>query len=84
MREELDNKREAFLKEIESNKKGSVFTNPRSDVKKSKTPNHRGPKSIDLKAFKHQKNPDSEDEDYHLRASKMKDPRHPAKTLYQY
>ena len=86
MREEMDNKLEAFLKEIKSNKSASMVTNPRSDVDEIQDPQLSGSKthkSIAVHTASNNENPDSESDDYPVRASKMKDLKHPAKPLFQ-
>ena len=85
MREEIDNKFEAILKEIKSNKSASTVTNPRSELNENQEPQASGSKTnkpIGVHASLNE-NSDSEDEDYPLRASKMKDLRHPAKPLFR-
>ena len=85
MREEIDNKFEAILKEIKSNKSASTVTNPRSELNENQEPQASGSKtnkSIGVHASLN-KNSDSENEDHPLRASKMKDLRHPAKPMFR-
>ena len=85
MRAEMDNKLEAILKEIKSNKSVSMVTNPRSDVNEIQDPQTSGSKmdkSIGVHASNNE-NPDSESDDYCLRAPEMKDLKHPAKPLFQ-
>ena len=85
MREEMDNKLEAILKEIKCNKSASVTTNPRSDANEIQDPRPSGSRldpSIGVQASNNG-NSDSENEDYPLRASKMKDLKHPAKPLFR-
>ena len=85
MREEIDNKFEAILKEIKSNKSASTVTNPRSELNENQEPQASGSKTnkpIGVHASLNE-NSDPEDEDYPLRASKMKDLRHPAKPLFR-
>ena len=85
MREEMDNKLEAILKEIKYNKCASTVTNPRSDVNEIQEPQPSGSRtdpSIGVRASKNE-NSDSENDDYPLRASKMKDLKHPAKPLFR-
>ena len=85
MREEMDNKLEAILKEVKSNKTASTTTNPRSDVieiQDSQPSGSKTNKSIGVRASNIE-NSDSENDDYPLRASKMKDLKHPAKLFFQ-
>ena len=85
MREEMDNKLEAILKEIKNNKGASMTTNPRSDINEIQEPQPSGSR-IDPPIGVHasnKENSDSENDDYHLRASKMKDLKHPAKPLFR-
>ena len=84
MREEMDNKFEAILREIKTNKIASTVTNPRSEVNEiqDSQPSGSKTKSIGVHAS-YSENSDSENDDYHLRASKMKDLRHPVKPFFQ-
>ena len=85
MREEIDNKFEAILKEIKSNKSASTVTNPRSELNENQEPQASGSKtnkSIGVHASLNEIS-DSENEDHPLRASKMKDLRHPAKPMFR-
>ena len=85
MREEIDNKFEAILKEIKSNKSASTVTNPRSELNENQEPQASGSKtnkSIGVHASLNE-NSDSENEDHPLRASKMKDLRLPAKPMFR-
>ena len=85
MREEMDNKLEAILKEIKNNKCASMTTNPRSDINEIQEPQPSGSR-IDPPIGVHasnKENSDSENDDYPLRASKMKDLKHPAKPLFR-
>ena len=85
MREEMDNKLEAILKEIKNNKGASMTTNPRSDINEIQVPQPSGSR-IDPPIGVHasnKENSDSENDDYPLRASKMKDLKHPAKPLFR-
>ena len=72
----MDDKLETNLKEIRSNKSMSTTTNPRSEVAEAKNSNLSGYKSIGVHASNFE-NSDSENEDYPLKASGTKDPRHP-------
>ena len=85
MREEMENKLEAILKEIKSNKSASTVTNPRSDTNEMRENQPSGSKlskSIGVHASNNE-NSDSENDDYPLRASKMKDLKHPAKPFFE-
>ena len=79
MREEMDNKLEAILKEIKSKKIASTSTNPRSDVNEihdSQPSGSKTDKSIGVRASNIE-NSVSENDDYPLGASKLKDLKHP-------
>ena len=85
MREEMDSKLEAFLKEIKCNKSASIATNPRSDVNEMIEPQPSGSRmnqSTGVRASNIE-NSESENDDYPHRASKMKDLKHPAKPLFR-
>ena len=85
MREEMDSKLEAILKERKCIKSASVTTNPRSDANEIQEPRpseSRSDPSIGVRASDYG-NSDSENDDYPLRASKMKDLKHPAKPLFR-
>ena len=85
MRQEMDNKLEAILKEIKSNKIASAQTNPMSDVNEIQGSQPSGSKtnrSIEVCASNIE-NSDCENDDYPLRTSKRKDLKHPAKPLFQ-
>ena len=85
MREEMENKLEAILKEIKYNKSASTVTSPRSDVNEIQEPQPSGSRtdpSIGVHASNNE-NSNSENDDYPLRASKMKDLKHPAKPLFR-
>ena len=85
MREEMDNKLETILREIKSNKSASITTNPRSEINENRNQQPTGSKT-DRSIGVHASNigdSDSENDDYPLRASKMKDLRHPAKPLFR-
>ena len=85
MREEMENKLEAILREIKSNKSASTVTNPRSDINKIRENQPSGSKlskSIGVRASNNEDS-DSENDDYPLRASKMKDLKHPARPLVE-
>ena len=85
MREEMDNKLEAILKEVKSNKTASTMTNPRSDINEIQDPQPSGSKTVRSMGVRasNNENSDSENDDYPLRTSKMKDLRHPAKPLFR-
>ena len=85
MRQEMDNKLEAILKEVKSNKTASTATNPRSEINEIQDlqPSvYKTNRSIGLCASNIE-NTDSENDDYPLKASKMKDLKHPARALFQ-
>ena len=85
MSEEMDNKLEAILKEIKYNKSASTTTNPRSDINEIQEPQPSGSRidpPIGVRASNNE-NSDSENDDYPLRASKMKDLKHPGKPLFR-
>ena len=85
MREELDNKLEAILREIKINKSSSTATNPRSDMNEMQENQQSGSridKSLGVRASNNE-NSDSENDDFPVKASKMKDLKHPADPLYQ-
>ena len=75
MRREMENKLEMILKEIKSNKSASTVTNPGSETNENRDSQPSGSKtnrSIGVHASNNE-NSDSENDDYPLRASKMKD-----------
>ena len=83
-REEMENKLDAILKEIKSNKSAWSVTNPMSEINDTQNMQPSGSKidkSIGVHASYNAKS-DSDDEDYSLQVSKMKDLRHPAKPFY--
>ena len=84
MREEIDSKFEAILKEIKTNKNESTITNPRSETNETQNtrPSGSRDRSIGVHASLNE-NSDSENEDHPLRASKLKDLRHPAKPMFR-
>ena len=84
MREEMDNKFKAILREIKTNKNTSTVTNPRSEGNEIQhsQPSGSKTKSIGVHAPNNE-NSDSENNDYPLRVSKMEDLRHPAKPFFQ-
>ena len=84
MREEMDNKLEAILREIKTNKSVSTVTNPRSETNETQDPQPSGSRtirSIGVHASNNE-NSETEDEDFPLRASKAKDLKQPAKPTY--
>ena len=84
VREEMENKLETVLKEIKSNKSASTVTNLRSEINGKRDPQSSGSRtnrSIGVHASNNE-NSDSENDDYSLRASKMKDLRHPARSVF--
>ena len=85
MREEMDSKLEAILKEVKSNKTTSTMTNPRSDIDEIQDLQPSGSKTVRSMGVRasNNENSDSENDDHPLRASKMKDLRHPAKPLFR-
>ena len=85
MSEEMDNNLETILRVIKSNKSVSVVTNPGSEnteMQNIQPMGSKGNKSIGVHAS-NKENSETEDEDFPLRASKMKDLKHPAKPLFQ-
>ena len=85
MREEIDNKFEAILKEIKTNKNASTITNPRSETNETQNtqPSGSRDRSIGVHASVND-NSDSENEDSHsIRASNMHELRNPAKPFCQ-
>ena len=81
----MENKLDAILKEIKSNKSASTVTNPRSEmdgIQNMQPSGSKTNKSIGVHAS-YNENIDSEDEDYPLQASKMRDLRHPAKPFHR-
>ena len=85
MREEMDNKLEAILREIKTNKSVSTVTNPRSETNEMQDPQPSGSRtirSIGVHASNNE-NSETEDEDFPLKASKAKDLKQPAKPIYE-
>ena len=85
MRGEMVSKLEAILKEVDSNKTASTMTNPRSDfneMQDSQPSGSKTTKSIGVHASNNE-NSEFENDDFPLRASKMKDLKHPAKPLFR-
>ena len=85
MREEMENKLDAILKEIKSNKSTSTVTNPRSEMDEIQNMQPSGSKTNKSTGVhaSYNENIDSGDEDYPLQASKMRDLRHPAKPFHR-
>ena len=86
MREEMENKLDAILKTIKSNKSASIATNPRpetNDTQNMEPSGSRIGQSSNGVNASYDENSDTDDEDYPLQASKMKDLRHPAKLFYR-
>ena len=85
MREEMENKLDAILKEIKSNKNVSTVTNPRFEENTIQNMQPSGFKTIGSIGVhaSYNNNSDSENEDYPLRASKMRDLKHPAKPIFR-
>ena len=80
----MDNKLEAILREIKTNKSVSTVTNPRSETNETQDPQPSGSRtirSIGVHASNNE-NSETEDEDFPLRASKAKDLKQPAKPIY--
>ena len=85
MREEIDNKFDAILREIETSKNASTITNPRSESNETQNnqPSGSRNRSIGVRASENE-NSDSEKEDNHLiRASNMHELRDPARRFCQ-
>ena len=85
MREEMENQLDAILEEIKTNRSASTVRNPRSemnDIQNIQPSASKSDTSIGVYAS-YNENSDSEDEDFPLQASKMKDLRHPAKPLHR-
>ena len=83
MREEMNNKFEAILKEIKFSKSASTVTNPTSKTNETQITQQSGSKnnkSIGVNAS-NTKNSDTENEEYRLKDSEMKDLKHPATPL---
>ena len=86
MREEMENKFDAILKEIRTNKTTSTITNPRSEVDRMQNSQPSGSKSIRSNGVhaSNIENSDTEDEENHpLRASQMHELRNPARPIHQ-
>ena len=86
MRGEMGNKLETISKEIKANNIALTVTNQRSETDEIKDPQPSGSrtnKSIGVRASNNE-NSDSENDDYLLRASKMKDLKHPKRIRHRY
>ena len=86
MREEMENKIDAILKEIRTSKTTSTITNPRSEINGMQNFQPSGSKSIRSNGVhaSNIENSDIENEDDHpLRASDMRELRNPARPLCQ-
>ena len=79
----MENKLETILREKKTNKNASTETNPRSkfnEIPGPLPPGSKSIKSVGVRASNNE-NSDSENDDCPLRASKMKDLKHPRKTF---
>ena len=86
MREEMENKFDAILKEIRTNKTTSTISNPRSEIDGMQSSQPSGSKSVRSNGVhaSNIENSDTEDEDVHpLRASEMHELRNPARPIHQ-
>ena len=85
MREEMENKLDAILKEIKSNRSHSTVTNPRSitnEIEDIQPTGSKSKESIGVHASNIE-NTESEDESNPVRASKMTELKQPAKPLFR-
>ena len=85
MREEMENKLDAILMEIKTSKSTSITTNPRSEmneIENMQPSESKGKKSMGVNASDNE-SINSENEDIPLKASEMRDLRHPAKPIHQ-
>ena len=85
MREEMENKLDAILMEIKTNKSTSMTTNPRSEINEignMQPSGSRGKRSMGVNASDNE-SLDSENEDIPLKASEMRELGHPAKPIHQ-
>ena len=85
MREEIDNKFDAILREVKTSKNASTITNPRSESNETQNnqPSGSRNRSIGVRASENE-NSDSENEDNHpIRASNMHELRDPARPFCQ-
>ena len=69
MKEEMENKLDAILKEIRTNKSNSTVTNPRSEINEMQPLGSKSERSIGVSASNND-NSDSEDDDYPLKAQR--------------
>ena len=85
MREEMDSKFEAILKEIKTSKNASTITNPRSESNETQNTQPSGSKNMSIGVHASvNDNSDPENEDSHpIRASNMHELRNPAKPFCQ-
>ena len=86
IREEMENKFDAILKEIRTSKTASTITTPRSENDRMQNSQPSGSKNIRSNGVhaSNIENSDTENEDNHpLRASDMRELRNPARPLYQ-
>ena len=84
-REEMENKLDAILMEIKTSKSTSLTTNPRSEmneIESMQPSGSKGKKSMVVNASDNE-SIDSENEDIPLKASEMRDLKHPAKPIHQ-
>ena len=81
----MQNKLNAILKEIKSNKSVSSATNPRSDTNETENSQPSGSKNKKFMGVNAPKfiNSNSEDEDYPFKASELRDLQRPAKPFFQ-
>ena len=85
MREEMENKLDAILMEMKTNKSTSMTTNPRSEINEignMQPSGSRGKRSMGVNASDNE-SLDSENEDIPLKASEMRELGHPAKPIHQ-
>ena len=86
MREEKENKFDAILKEVRTNKTTSIITNPRSEIDEIRSSQPLGSNSIRSNGVhaSNKENSDTEDEDNHLlRVSEMHELRNPARPIHR-
>ena len=86
MREEMENKFDAILKEIRTTKTTSTITNPRSEINEMQNSQPSGSKSIrsnGVHASNIEKSDTENEDDHPLRASDMRELRNPARPLCQ-
>ena len=85
VRKEMEKKLDAILEEIKSSKSASTVTNRRfetNDTQYMQPSGSKIDKSMEVRASYNEYS-DSEDDDYPLQASKMKNLRHPAEPLHR-